>query len=55
MEENNGLDIMSMIIGMTKGKAEGEKSITLNADEGYTITDTNNDGHVAIITTGAST
>lgn len=43
-DKNKGIDIVSLIMGLTKG----EKSLTLDAGEGYTITDPNNDGHLVI-------
>lgn len=50
-DKNKSIDILSLIMGLTKG----EKSLTLDAGEGYTITDPNNDGHLVISTTEANT
>ena len=41
------MDIVSYIIGHTKGKSDGEGTVVLDGTE-YTFTDENNDGNIVI-------
>lgn len=41
------MDIISYILGLIKGKKDGEKHVVIEGD-GYTYTDPNNDGNIVI-------
>lgn len=47
LHKGDHMDIVSFLIGLMKGKKEGEKTIVLGTD-GYQITDPNNDGNLVI-------